>query len=46
MPLIGRWRSATIERVLSGSPVLAWSQQSPTLAITGSGAAIIRLERR
>lgn len=45
MPLIGRWRLAVIDRILSGSPNLAWSPEATTLAVTGSGSAVIRLER-
>ena len=46
MALHGRWRTATIERVLSGSPyVSGWSPNSPTVTLGGSGTAIVRLQR-
>lgn len=46
MPLIGRWRTATLDRVLSGTPyVSGWVERATNLVGASTGAAIVRLER-
>jgi lysophospholipase L1-like esterase len=45
MPLHGRWRVAAIDRVVSGSPSLQWTPSATSLVVSGSGVAIVRLER-
>lgn len=46
VPLRGAWKKARIERILSGAPgVEKWLPGSASLALTGTGAAIVRLER-
>jgi len=40
------WRTAVVERVISGSPVMGnWQPGQSTLSVTGSGSALIRLQR-
>lgn len=46
MPLIGRWRTATLDRVLSGTPYISgWTEKAATLVGGSTGEAIVRLER-
>jgi lysophospholipase L1-like esterase len=46
MQLHGKWRTAAIDRVLSGSPyVSGWTPGATALAVAGTGAAIVRLAR-
>lgn len=46
MPLHGKWRTAAVDRVLSGSPYISgWSPAATTIALAGTGAALVRLTR-
>jgi|GEM_PF-4196471 len=46
MPLTGRWRIASVDRILSGAPYISgWTEKSATLVGAGSGSAVVRLER-